>query len=152
MTLLTIRHNNSMVFGSKIRLCIVSTYVLRSWEINSIPALACPSSGRCLTFSHAGPLRNYEMYIPFVDMGTSAVAADKADSLDAGVVTDGIHGRHCTVNDVENARGQTGTVTELGDNHGCAGIALRRLDDERVSCCDSHGNRPQGNHPESRSA
>jgi hypothetical protein len=40
-------------------------------------------------------------------MFPSPIAANKADSFDGGVITDGIHGGCCTMNDIKDAGGKT---------------------------------------------
>jgi hypothetical protein len=50
--------------------------------------------------------------------------------------------------DVEGtSESPTCALTEFGDDHGCAWIPLRGLEDECVSCSGSHWNRPERDHP-----
>jgi hypothetical protein len=46
--------------------------------------------------------------------------------------------------------GRTCALTEFRDHHGCAWVALGRLDDEGVSGYDCDGDCPEGNHAEIR--
>ena len=51
--------------------------------------------------------------IPVINVRSSAIAANKADSLDSRVITDAIDGVDGAVDNVEDTRWQTSTFAEF---------------------------------------
>lgn len=92
-----------------------------------------------------------------VNVLAGPVGAHERDGLDSWLFADEFDGGHGSVHDRQHTLGQTCERTSLslllslrtgsecpltrlfcqfGDNHGSSGVALRRLDDERIAGCD----------------
>ncbi len=81
-----------------------------------------------------------------VDVLGDLRGADEADGADVLVVEDRIHRDLVAIDDVEDARRQTGLKEDLGDPHRHGGIALGGLEDEGVSTGDGGRAFPQRDH------
>src|SRR5207302_7502012 len=81
-----------------------------------------------------------------VDVLGDGGGADEGDGLDAGVGEDGVDGVLAAVDDVEHAVRQAGLPVQAGDEVGGGGVALGRLEDERVTGGDGDRVHPQGHH------
>ena len=80
------------------------------------------------------------------DVLAGFVAADEADGLDGRLVQNKVDGAVGAVHDVDDALGEAGLLDEFRQNHGGAGVALRRLEDQRVAGNGGDGDAPQRNH------
>jgi len=76
--------------------------------------------------------------MPFVDVPSGTVTSNKADRLDARVITDGIYRWDSPMNDVNDAWGKSCPLTKFSNNHCRTRISFRGLQDEAVSGYCSH--------------
>ena len=77
-----------------------------------------------------------------VDVLAGAVAAHEADGLDGRVIQDEVDRLGRSVDDVDDARREPGLLGQFGQNHGSAGVPLRRLHDETVTRDGRDGDAP----------
>jgi hypothetical protein len=61
---------------------------------------------------------------PLVNMLTSFVASNEADSLDVLMIAYSINSWYRSVHHVQDTRRKTGTLGEFGNYHSCAGVAF----------------------------
>ncbi|KAJ6446052.1 CMGC/SRPK protein kinase [Purpureocillium lavendulum] len=80
------------------------------------------------------------------DVLAGLVAADEADGLDGRLIEDEVDGAVGAVDDVDDALGEARLLHKLRQDHGGAGVTLRRLQDESVAGDGGNGNAPEGNH------
>ena len=81
-----------------------------------------------------------------VDVLRDVGAADEADGLDVGVVQDRVDGFLVALDHLEYARGQAGLQEQFGQPHRHRRVALRRLENERISACQRRARLPQRDH------
>ena len=81
-----------------------------------------------------------------VDVLRDVRAADEADGLDVGVGEDGVDRLLVALDHLEDARGQAGLDEQLGQPQRHRRIALRRLEDERITACECRAGLPQRDH------
>ena len=81
-----------------------------------------------------------------VDVLRDVGAADEADSLDVGVVQDGVDGFLVALDHLEHTRGQAGLEEQFGQSHRDRRVALRRLENEGISACQRGPGLPQRDH------
>lgn len=80
------------------------------------------------------------------DVFTGFVTAHEGDGLDGGFVKDEVYGVMGAMNDVHDTRWETSFLDEFGQDHGCAGVALGRLEDQGVAGDGGDGNAPERDH------
>ena len=74
------------------------------------------------------------------------VTTHKANSPHSRRITNKVDRVRSTVNDVDDSLGDSSLGSQLGNDHRCAWVPLRRLQEEGVSSHDSHRDGPKGNH------
>lgn len=63
-------------------------------------------------------------FTPFVDVSTSTVTTDKADSLNGRMVTDSIYNWDASVHNGENTIRKSCSLAKLSNDHSCTRVAF----------------------------
>lgn len=114
MVLVGIRHDDTVIFGTKISLRVSFYHTNPYLDTLSI----------CATTS--------------MDIFSGVIRSNETDRFDAGLIADEVDCINASVNNIEYSLGDAGLFGKLGKDHHCSGILFGGLDDTGIASCDGH--------------
>ena len=83
---------------------------------------------------------------PIIDVFSCPVAPYKANGPDGGMIADSIDSGNSPMDNINNTVRKTSTLTEFGNDHSCARVPFRGLQDDGVPRDSGHRDRPKWDH------